>query len=132
MQFKLFLHFLCSKLAVKLIKSINAVAFVQEYYLKLLVTSCDIFEYSLKLLVTSCDIFDLGIYSYDIFWSWNYSCDIRNTVCFHTCFFAAQKWKKDKLEKTQSYATATTKAASASDSKNNDSDEDYTDAVERF
>jgi hypothetical protein len=64
---KLFLHLLCSKLAVKLIKGINAGAFVQEYYLKLLVTSCDIFEYSLKLLVTSCDIFDLGIYSYAIF-----------------------------------------------------------------
>jgi hypothetical protein len=49
----LFLHLLCSKLAVKLIKGINAGAFVQEY--------------SLKLLVTSCDIFDLGIYSYAIF-----------------------------------------------------------------
>jgi hypothetical protein len=40
----------------------NAGAFVQEYSLKLLVTSCDIFEYSLKLLVTSCDIFDLEIF----------------------------------------------------------------------
>jgi hypothetical protein len=38
----------------------------------------------------------------------------------------AQKWKKDKLEKYQSYATATAtaKAASASASKKNDSDED--------
>jgi hypothetical protein len=35
----------------------------------------------------------------------------------------AQKWKKDKLEKTQSYATATEKSASASASKKNDSDE---------
>jgi hypothetical protein len=50
---KLFLHLLCIKLAVKLIKGINAGAFVQEYYL--------------KLLVTSCDIFDLGIYSYELF-----------------------------------------------------------------
>jgi hypothetical protein len=36
----------------------------------------------------------------------------------------AQKWKKDKLEKSQSYATATAKAASASASKKNDSDEE--------
>jgi hypothetical protein len=38
----------------------------------------------------------------------------------------AQKWKKDKLEKAQSFATATAKSASASASasKNNDSDED--------
>jgi hypothetical protein len=36
----------------------------------------------------------------------------------------AQKWKKDKLEKAQSFATATAKAASASASKKNDSDED--------
>jgi hypothetical protein len=57
------LHLLCSKLAVKLIKGINAGAFVQEYSLKLLVTYCDIFEYYLTLLVTSCDIlFDLGIF----------------------------------------------------------------------
>jgi hypothetical protein len=64
---KLFLHLLCIKLAAKFIKGINTGAFAQEYSLKLIVTSCDIFEYSLKLLVTSCDIFDLGIYSYDIF-----------------------------------------------------------------
>jgi hypothetical protein len=58
----LFLHLLCGKLAVELIKCINTGAFVQEYSLKLLVASCDIFEYSLKLLVTSCDIFDFGIF----------------------------------------------------------------------
>jgi hypothetical protein len=36
----------------------------------------------------------------------------------------AQKWKKDKLEKAQSFATATAKAVSASAFKNNDSDDD--------
>jgi hypothetical protein len=36
----------------------------------------------------------------------------------------AQKWKKDKLEKAQSFATATGKAASASASKKNDSDDE--------
>jgi hypothetical protein len=36
----------------------------------------------------------------------------------------AHKWKKEKLEKAQSFATATAKAVSASASKNNDSDDD--------
>jgi hypothetical protein len=36
----------------------------------------------------------------------------------------ALKWKKDKLEKAQSFATATTKVASATASKKNDYDED--------
>jgi hypothetical protein len=36
----------------------------------------------------------------------------------------AQKWKKDKLEKAQSYASTTAKAASNSASKQNDYDEE--------
>jgi hypothetical protein len=36
----------------------------------------------------------------------------------------AQKWKKDKLEKYQSFATATAKSAPVSACKNNDSDDD--------
>jgi lysyl-tRNA synthetase class I len=36
----------------------------------------------------------------------------------------SHKWKKDKLEKAQSFATATAKAVSASASKKNDSDND--------
>jgi hypothetical protein len=39
----------------------------------------------------------------------------------------AQKWKKDKLEKAQSFATATEKPESASPSKKNDSDDEKVD-----
>jgi hypothetical protein len=45
-------------------------------------------EYYLKLLVTSCDIFGLGIFPWHLFGLGNYSCSIRNTVFFYTCFFA--------------------------------------------
>jgi hypothetical protein len=46
------LHLLCSKLEVTLIKGRDAGAFVQEYSLKLLVTSL-VLEYIFFILVTS-------------------------------------------------------------------------------
>jgi hypothetical protein len=86
----LFLHLLYSKLAVKLIKGINAGAFVHLCRsilwnsLSHLVTSLSILWNYLSHLVTYL------ILEYILWhlWSWNHSCDIRNTVCFHTCFFA--------------------------------------------